>query len=351
MPIFSLARLTADAWGRCPRPSFREGSRPGYLAPAPNAHRSRVRAGGRRGIDLRRPQADAFELAARACESRVLVLCSRRRLLREPRVLRARGWHRLFPPDQCPDQARCLASVGAAAASGAVLPFRLDYVIKVGTLRRLGGISVGLEAIVLSIVSLGMIDSVAMLPLSISATATSNSSASRPAADRRHLRVGCCALFFASRRLMRLPLLRRSRRLRIAAEHVPRHKTRPAGADATVAWCYLFACWTSARVRERRSAECARLSFSPKVALAVLCLSAAAAVYPDHGGRRSRQCGRNCRHPARARRRQGHRDQLLARLGPTARDERRRRRVCGILASVTMRLLARRGARVQLRLS
>jgi hypothetical protein len=41
-------------------------------------------------------------------------------------ILRARGWHRLFPPEQQPDQARCLASVGAAAASGVVLPFRLD---------------------------------------------------------------------------------------------------------------------------------------------------------------------------------------------------------------------------------
>ena len=88
-------------------------------------------------------------------------------------VFRARGWHRLFPPGQCPDQARCLASVGAAAASGAVLPFRLDYLVKVGVLRKLGGIRIGLEAIVLSIISLGMIDAIAMLPLAISATATS----------------------------------------------------------------------------------------------------------------------------------------------------------------------------------
>src|SRR2546430_1780021 len=48
-------------------------------------------------------------------------------------VRRARGGHGRFPRDQQPDQARCLASVGAADASGAVLPFRLDYVIKVGT--------------------------------------------------------------------------------------------------------------------------------------------------------------------------------------------------------------------------
>jgi hypothetical protein len=51
-------------------------------------------------------------------------------------VLRARGWRRLFPRDACPDQARCLASVGAAAASGVVLPFRLDYLVKIGTLRQ-----------------------------------------------------------------------------------------------------------------------------------------------------------------------------------------------------------------------
>jgi hypothetical protein len=89
-------------------------------------------------------------------------------------ILRARGWHRLFPREQQPDQARCLASVGAAAASGVVLPFRLDYLIKIGTLRRLSGISIGLEAIALSIISLGMVDAVAMLPLSISATATSS---------------------------------------------------------------------------------------------------------------------------------------------------------------------------------
>ncbi len=95
-------------------------------------------------------------------------------------VFRARAWHRLFPRGECPDQARCLASVGAAAASGVVLPFRLDYLIKVGVLRRLGGIRVGLGAIVLSIVSLGMIDAIAMLPLSISATATTNSALRGP---------------------------------------------------------------------------------------------------------------------------------------------------------------------------
>ena len=55
-------------------------------------------------------------------------------------VARARAWHRLFPPDECPDQAGCLASVGAASCQRGRPPFRLDYLIKIGMLRKLGGI-------------------------------------------------------------------------------------------------------------------------------------------------------------------------------------------------------------------
>ena len=46
-------------------------------------------------------------------------------------VFRALGWQQLFPPTSRPDRSRCLAACGAAAASGVVLPFRLDYVVKV----------------------------------------------------------------------------------------------------------------------------------------------------------------------------------------------------------------------------
>src|SRR5580765_2678674 len=135
-------------------------------------------------------------------------------------LFRARGWHRLFPPEECPDQARCLASVGAAAASGVVLPFRLDYIVKVGMLRKLGGIRIGFQAIVLSIISLGMIDAIAMLPLSISATATSGSVLRGPLLIVVLFGVGCCTLLVVGGRLIRLPPLRRSCRLRAIRDHV-----------------------------------------------------------------------------------------------------------------------------------
>jgi uncharacterized membrane protein YbhN (UPF0104 family) len=199
-------------------------------------------------------------------------------------ILRARGWHRLFPRKQQPDQARCLASVGAAAASGVVLPFRLDYLIKIGTLRRLSGINIGLEAIALSIISLGMVDAVAMLPLSISATATSSPGFRGPLLIVVAFGIGCCILFVASARLMRLPLLRRSSRVRSVCEHFAAHRTRSGRRSAVVAGLYLLGCWTTRAVGSALLLSALGFAFSPAITLCVLCLSAAAGVIPITAG-------------------------------------------------------------------
>jgi len=199
-------------------------------------------------------------------------------------VARARGWRRLFPLDQCPGQARCLASVGAAAASGVVLPFRLDYLIKIGTLRRLGGIRLSLEAIALSIISLGIVDAVAMLPLSISATATSSASLRGPLLVVVTFGVGCCILLLASTRLVRLPLLRRSRHLRTVAGHVSAHRASPGRGSASIAAVYLLACWTARALGSVLLLSALGLRFSPTIALCVICLSAAAGVVPVTAG-------------------------------------------------------------------
>ncbi len=199
-------------------------------------------------------------------------------------VLRARGWRRLFPPGPRPDQARCLASVGAAAASGAVLPFRLDYLVKIGTLRRLSGVRVGLEAITLSIVSLGMVDAVAMLPLSVSATATSSADFRGPLLIVVVFGLGCCALLLGSARLVRLPLLRRSRRLQRVSDHVAAHRTRRGRRSAILAGLYLFACWTTRALGSALLLTALGFAFSPQTALCVLCLSAAAGVIPITAG-------------------------------------------------------------------
>lgn len=199
-------------------------------------------------------------------------------------VVRARGWRRLFPRQECPGQAHCLASVGAAAASGVVLPFRLDYLIKIGTLRRLGGIGISLEAIAFSIISLGMIDAVAMLPLSISATATSSSDLRGPLLLVVAFGVGCCILLLASARLVRLPVLRRSRRLGAVAGHVSTHRATAGRKSASVAALYLLACWVARALGGALLLSALGFRFSPTIALCVLCLSAAAGVVPITAG-------------------------------------------------------------------
>jgi len=199
-------------------------------------------------------------------------------------ILRARGWRRLFPVGQQPDQARCLASVGAAAASGVVLPFRLDYLVKIGTLRRLSGVRIGLEAIALSIVSLGMVDAVAMLPLSVSATATSSAGFRGPLLIVVAFGLGCCVLLLGSAWLVRLPLLRRSRRLQRVSDHVAAHRTKRGRRSAILAGLYLFACWTTRAVGSALLLNALGFAFSPRTALCVLCLSAAAGVIPITAG-------------------------------------------------------------------
>jgi uncharacterized membrane protein YbhN (UPF0104 family) len=199
-------------------------------------------------------------------------------------VVRARGWHRLFPRDHRPGQTRCLASVGAAAASGAVLPFRLDYLVKIGTLRKLAGVRIGLEAIALSIISLGMIDAVAMLPLSISATATSTASFRGPLLIVVTFGLGCCVLFAASGRIVSLPLLRHSRRLRTVSDHVATHRAPGGWRNASIAGAYLFTCWTTRAIGSALLLSALGFRFSPSTTLCVLCLSAAAGVIPITAG-------------------------------------------------------------------
>ena len=199
-------------------------------------------------------------------------------------ILRARGWRRLFPIGQQPDQSRCLASVGAAAASGVVLPFRLDYLVKIGTLRRLSGIRIGLEAIALSIVSLGMVDAVAMLPLSVSATATSSASFRGPLLIVVAFGLACCTLLLASARLVRLPLLRRSPHLQKLSGHISAHRTRRGRRSAILAGLYLFGCWTTRALGSTLLMSALGFVFSPTTALCVICLSAAAGVIPITAG-------------------------------------------------------------------
>jgi hypothetical protein len=198
-------------------------------------------------------------------------------------VLRALGWQKLFPAGARPGRATCLAACGAAAASGVVLPFRLDYLVKIGTLRRMRGVKLGLEAIALSIISLGLVDAVAFLPLSISATATSSSSFRIPLILVVLFGLGASAILVAGRHLGRLPFVASRARLSKLAGRAAQHATGRT-REAVVAWAFLSGCWSTRALGSTVLLAALGIGFSPKLALVVLCLSAAASLIPIASG-------------------------------------------------------------------
>jgi uncharacterized membrane protein YbhN (UPF0104 family) len=195
--------------------------------------------------------------------------------------LRALGWQRLFPGER-PDRSRCLAACGAAAASGVVLPFRLDYVVKIWTLRRLGGVRLGLDTVALSIVSLGMIDAVAMLPLAICALATSDALFRAPLIVVLLFCLGCISVLALGPRLVRLPFVDRSVRVQRSFRRVGNH----AGISRTtfVAGGFLFGCWTMRAIGCTLLLSALGAGFSPSFALVVICLAAATSILPITAG-------------------------------------------------------------------
>jgi hypothetical protein len=195
---------------------------------------------------------------------------------------RALGWQRVFPSRQRPDCARCLAACGASAASGTVLPFRLDYIVKISMLHRLRGVTLGLDTIVLSIVTLGMVDAVAMLPLAIVAISTSGVLFLAPLTVVILFCVACTAVLVAGPRLARIPLVRRWERTTTICQRVGESAT--ITRSTFVAGGFLFGCWTSRAFGSVCLLMALGIGFSPTLALVVLCLSAAAGILPITAG-------------------------------------------------------------------
>jgi uncharacterized membrane protein YbhN (UPF0104 family) len=195
---------------------------------------------------------------------------------------RALGWQRLFPAATRPDRGRCLAACGAAAASGVVLPFRLDYLVKIATLRRLGGVTLGLDAIVISILSLGLVDAVAMLPLAVAALVTSGAVFRAPLVVVLLFCLGCVAVLAVGPQIGRLPLVARSSRLQALCGRVGGSAARTSSTLA--AGVLLLGCWLMRALGNTLLLWALGVGFSPGIALLILCLSAAASILPITAG-------------------------------------------------------------------
>lgn len=87
-------------------------------------------------------------------------------------AFKALGWQRLFAPAERPRRLTLAAASGAACVSGAALPGRVDDVVRVAVVRRYAGCPAGVATVCFSLFMLGLIDTVALVPLASAAAFT-----------------------------------------------------------------------------------------------------------------------------------------------------------------------------------
>ncbi|TML79252.1 MAG: hypothetical protein E6G09_15950, partial [Actinobacteria bacterium] len=90
-------------------------------------------------------------------------------LLLFAQAFKAYGWGRLFSAEERPKPLALAAGNGGAALIGMVLPGRFDDAMRVAVVRRYRPCPAGVRALCLSLVMLGLIDSVALAPLALAA--------------------------------------------------------------------------------------------------------------------------------------------------------------------------------------
>jgi uncharacterized membrane protein YbhN (UPF0104 family) len=197
-------------------------------------------------------------------------------LLLLAQAFKAYGWGRLFAPGERPRPLALAAGNGGAAVIGVVLPGRFDDAMRVAVVRRYPGCPAGVRTLCLSLVMLGLIDSVALAPLAFVA-------ALFPGAGigvRVGLAVVAVAGVAAATLIVALPRLaasKRALRFRLGRWLSPRTSSL---RRASQAWALVSACWLVRAVALFLLLGTLGVGFSFPLALLFLCAGAAAAALP-----------------------------------------------------------------------
>ena len=191
-------------------------------------------------------------------------------------ALKALGWGRLFASSERPRPLALLAGNGGAALVGVVLPGRFDDAMRVAVVRRYPGCPVGVRALCLSLVMLGLIDSAALAPLALAGAAFPDTGIG----VRAGLAVVAGAGVAATALIVALPRLAASRRaLRFRLGRWLSLRTTSL-RGATEAWALVSACWLVRAVALFLILGTLGIGFSFPLALLFLCAGAAAAALP-----------------------------------------------------------------------
>ena len=204
------------------------------------------------------------------------VLVAAGALLLVAQTLKAYGWGRLFTPEERPKTLALAAGNGGAALMGVALPGRFDDAMRVAVVRRYPGCPAGLRTLCLSLVMLGLIDSVALAPLAFAAVFFPGAGW----AVRAALVVVAVAGVAAAALILALPRLaasRRASRFRLGRWLSPRTTSRRAASEA---WALVSGCWLVRAVALFLLLGTLGVGFSFPLALVFLCAGAAAAALP-----------------------------------------------------------------------
>jgi hypothetical protein len=209
-------------------------------------------------------------------DGRPILLVTVGLLLIVAQALKAYGWGRLFTPKERPNVVALAAGNGGAALVGVVLPGRFDDAMRVAVVRRYPSCPASVSTLCLSLVMLGLIDSVALVPLaSVGAAATGAAIGLRAG-----LALVALAGVMAAALILGLPHLARSRRVksyRLGRWLGPR-TTSPR--RAIEAWLLVSACWFVRGVALFVLLGTLGIGFSVPLSLLFLCAGAAAAALP-----------------------------------------------------------------------
>ena len=204
------------------------------------------------------------------------VLVAAGTLLLVAQTLKAYGWGRLFTPEERQKTLALAAGNGGAALIGVALPGRFDDAMRVAVVRRYPGCPAGVRTLCLSLVMLGLIDSVALAPLAFAAVFFPGAGW----AVRAALIVVAVAGVAAAALILALPRLaasRRALRFRLGRWLSPRTTSRRAASEA---WALVSACWLVRAVALFLLLGTLGVGFSFSLALLFLCAGAAAAALP-----------------------------------------------------------------------
>jgi hypothetical protein len=197
-------------------------------------------------------------------------------LLLIAQALKALGWGRLFSGTERPSTLALAAGNGGAALVGVVLPGRFDDVTRVAVVRRYPGCPAGVRVLCLSLVMLGLIDTVALTPLAVAGAVIPGTTV----AARAGLGVVAFGGVAAGLLILALPRLAATGpalRFRLGRWLQPRTTSLQASSQALA---LVAACWLVRAVAVFLMLGGLGLGFSLPRALLFVCGGAAAAALP-----------------------------------------------------------------------